>query len=253
MLRVGVIAMAMLLIGGCATVKDPTENWSARELYERASEELNAGGFQQAIEYFEILEARFPFGDYALQTQLDIAYAYYKFGETDSAISAIDRFLKLNPRHERVDYAYYLRGLANYSRTRTLLESYFPRNMALGDQRVLQQAFSDFSRVISSQPDGIYAADSRQRMIYLRNKMAEHAVLTADYYIRRGALVAAANRLNEMLREFPASPHTVDALARLADIYRRLGIDELAEDTLRVLAANSPTHPALASAEDAAP
>lgn len=244
---------AMILLGvlaGCAgTPSDPTEGWSAKRLYEEAKSELEAANFQQAIEYFETLEARYPFGDYALQTQLEIAYAYYKFGESDSAIAAIDRFLKLNPRHERIDYAYYLRGLANYSRSRTLFESYFPRDMAQGDQQVLQQAFNDFRKVLTAAPDGPYAADARQRMVYLRNKMAEHQLQTAEFYFRRNAYVAAANRLNALLRDFPDTVHTNRALGVLSASYRQLGLSGLAEDTLRVLAANQQPAPRLATGE----
>ena len=146
-----ILLAGMLVLSGCASLdSDPNEGLTAKELYEKATLSLRSGSFQEAIEFFETLEARYPFGQYALQTQLEIAYAYYKFAEMDSAIAAADRFIKLNPRNPKVDYAYYLKGLANYNRGRGLLEKFFPRDFAKTDQQPIKDAYQDFNTLVTN-------------------------------------------------------------------------------------------------------
>jgi outer membrane protein assembly factor BamD len=241
------LALSLLVLSGCASLdSDPNEGLTAKELYEKATLSLRSGNFQEAIEFFETLEARYPFGQYALQTQLEIAYAYYKFDEMDSAIAAADRFIKLNPRNPKVDYAYYLKGLANFNRGRRLLERFFPRDLARTDQQPIRNAYRDFNTLATRWPNSQYAEDARQRMIYLRNKLADYELRTADFYLRRGALVAVVNRVKYMLEHYDGAPAMPDGLALMAEAYQRLGMNDLAADTLRILAANRPEHPALA-------
>ena len=239
------IALALTATACTTTPKDPTENWSARKIYNEASTSLSNGDFTQAVEYFEILESRYPFGRYTLQSQLDIAYAHYKRREYDLAIDSANRFIRLHPRNPHIDYAYYIKGLANFSRGSGLFTNFTGLELSNLDQQALTNAFAEFDTLIRRFPKSIYAPDARQRMIFLRNEMAEHELKTAQFYYGRGAMLATINRVKYMVEQFDGAIYIPDGLALMVKAYRNMGLDDLAEDTLRVLADNSPQHPAL--------
>ncbi|MDH3452207.1 MAG: outer membrane protein assembly factor BamD, partial [Gammaproteobacteria bacterium] len=212
--------LCLVLLAACSGVaKDPYADWSAKDIYDSARSAMNAGEFGEAVKLFEALEARYPFGRYALQTQLDIAYAYYKFDEMESAIAAADRFIKFNPRHERVDYAYYLKGLAYFNRGRAFFESLAPREFASVDQSQLRDSYRAFDDLLRKFPDSKYAADARQRMVYLRNKQAEHEYLVASYYFRRGAFAGAVNRVKYLINHMDGAPVVPEALVLMVKAY----------------------------------
>lgn len=243
------LAAAAALLAGCSGKDyDPTADWSKERLYREAARAMGGGEFQQAIEYFETLEARYPFGPLALQAQLEIAYSYYKFGEYQSAIAAADRFIKLHPTHEGAAYAHYLRGLVRYNQGRTFLNDFVPRDMAAMDQQRLRKAFADFRVVVTEHPDSRYAPDARKRLVYLRNQMARHEYAVARFYFRRSAFTAAVNRVDYLLSHYDGAPVVPDALALQARAYDRLGLADLAGDTRRVLAASFPERAAAARA-----
>jgi outer membrane protein assembly factor BamD len=240
-MRLVSLLLATLLLASCATTStDPTEGWSAAKLYSEAKDNLNQSNYEQAINYFETLEARYPFGRYAQQAQLEIAYAYYKYDEPDSAIAAADRFIKLNPRHPHVDYAYYLKGLVNFSRGRSFMDRFIPKDPSDMDPKPLNQSFADFSTLVQRFPNSRYAPDARQRMIFLRNELAEYELKVADYYVRRGAWLAVAKRSQYVLENYPGAPVTPDALALLTRAYKELGMTDLERDTRRILELNYP-------------
>ena len=245
-----IVVVLALSLAACASDgdprdNDPTRDWSAEKLYNEARNKLERREYLTAVEYFETLESRFPFGEYTQQAQLDIAYAYLRQDEFDNAIAAADQFIKLHPRHEAVAYAYYIKGLSNFSRGQSTMERLFPRDLSKVDQNWLRASFADFDTLIRRYPDSHYVPDARQRMIYLRNKMAEHELKTAQYYYSRGAMVAVVNRVKYLIEHFDKSPHTADALAVMARAYKAMGKDELAQETLDILAINKPGHEAL--------
>jgi outer membrane protein assembly factor BamD len=228
-------------LGACASVdEDPTEDWSAEQLYEEAKKALDRGYYTTAIDHYETLEARYPFGHQARQAQIESAYAYFKSGQPDAAIAAADRFIKLHPQHAHVDYAYYLKGLASFERTKGVLDFIVPSDPSQNDPTPLLRAFDDFGFLVRTYPDSRYAKDSRQRMIYLRNELAEYELNVADYYIRRGAWVAAANRAKYVIEHYQGAESMSRALTTMIGAYRKLGLDELADDATRVLRANFP-------------
>lgn len=238
--------LCCLLIAGCSSVPhDPTADWSARRLYEEAKLALGNQEFDTAIEHLKKLRARYPYGRYALQGQLELAYAYYKGNEYDDTIAAVDRFIKEHPRNAHVDYAYYLRGLANFNRSSSMLDVFVPRDDSKRDTLALRNAFADFDTLVRRFPASNYAADARQRMVHLRNNMAKHELDTARFYFERGALVATVNRVKYLLEHYDGADSSADALALLAKSYRLLGEQGLARDTLRVLKQNFPGHEAL--------
>jgi outer membrane protein assembly factor BamD len=247
------LVILLLLGGGCSLLPeqiDETKDWSASQLYSEAKERLNEKNYEKAIEYFEILEARYPFGRYAQQAQLEIAYAYYKYDEPDLAIAAADRFIKIYPRHENVDYAWYLKGLINYSRGKNLVDKLLPQDPSERDTFTMRAAYDDFDQLVQRFPASIYAADAAQRMIYLRNNLAEYEIHVAEYYMRRKAYVAAANRGEYVVENYQRTPAVEQALVIMVRAYRALGIHELEADSLRVLRLNYPDSPQIALLED---
>ena len=244
----GLLALLLLVMNACSLLPeqiDKTKDWSASQLYSAAKESLNDKNYEQAIDYFEKLEARYPFGRYAQQAQLEIAYAYYKYEEPDSAIAAAERFIKVNPRHPNVDYAWYLMGLTNYNRGRTLVDKLLPQDASERDLGTMREAYDDFHHLVKRYPDSKYAADASQRMIHLRNNMARYEIHVAEYYMRRGAWVAAANRAAIVIEDYQRTPAVPDALILMIRAYRKLDMENLADDALRVLGLNYPGHPDL--------
>lgn len=229
---------------GCSifsqTEKDMTEGWSANKIYTTAREAMSAGDYERAIGLYESLEARYPLGRFAQQAQLETAYAYYKYDEPDSALDAIDRFLRMNPTSEDADYAYYLRGLVNFNRGHSIVDKLFPRSIADLDTVKKKESFQDFSHVITRYPNSKYAADSRERIQHLRNSLAESEVNVAKYYMVRGAWLAAFNRAEYAIKHYEGSPAIIDALEIKVKAAHNLGKPDLAADNLRVLEMNFP-------------
>lgn len=234
---------ATLILGGCGLlpeVKDETAGWSAQKLYSEAKDNLNDGNYERAVKLFETLESRYPFGRYAQQAQLEVAYAYYKDNEPISAIAACDRFIKLHPNHPNVDYAYYLKGLANFNDDLGVLGNLIEQDMSERDPQAARDAFLSFKELVTRFPDSKYAADSRARMTYLVNALASNEVHVAKYYMKRKAWVASANRAREVVKNYPDAPALEEALAIMVVSYDKMGLTGLRDDTLRVMALNFP-------------
>jgi len=237
--------LTVLLIGialtGCSMFgkeADETEGWNASKIYAEAASEMDSGNYKRAIELYEKLEARYPFGRYAMQAQLDVAYANYRAEEPEAALAAADRFIKLYPQNPYVDYAYYLKGIVNYNRSVGFLDKYVPMDVSQRDPGAALDAFTDFSELVKRFPDSKYAADARQRMVYLRNNLAKNEVNVARYYMKRGAYVAAANRANYVIERYQRTSAVEDALETLIAAYEALGEKKLAADAQRVLDVN---------------
>ncbi|MEM7563643.1 MAG: outer membrane protein assembly factor BamD [Pseudomonadota bacterium] len=236
-----VITVAIgLSLAACGPEKDidPTANWTAEQFYNSARSELAEENYLTAIEYYETLESRYPFGKYATQAQIDVAYAYFKFNEPDAAITAIDRFIKLHPRNESVDYAYYLKGIVNYERGGTVLDILQERDMSSFDKQLLLNAYNDFKLLLQRFPESKYAPDSRKRLIHLRNELARSDLSVAEYYATREAWVAVVNRTKFILQNFEGSSVIRDALQLQLKAYQKLGLDQLADDTQRIINLN---------------
>lgn len=226
------------MLGCSAREIDPTENMSAEEIYATAKRFMDNSNFAQAIEYYETLESKFPFGVHATQAQLDVAYAYYLYEEPESATAAADRFIKLNPRHESVDYAYYLKGLINFGLRDSIMDKIYTRDLADYDRSIMEQAYQDFTILVNRFPDSKYVKDATRRMVYLRNQMARAELQVAEYYLQRKAWIAAANRAKNLLQTFQGSSSIKRALQIQIESYENLELTELAEDTRRILVHN---------------
>lgn len=247
--RIALVLIAVSLVGGCSLFgkkkADPLEVGTVEQLYERGKTANERGDYDVAVKTFTRLVARFPFGPYTEQAQLDQAYAQYKMNKPDDAYSTVNRFIKTYPAHKHIDYAYYLRGLINFDREEGLLERYAGLDMTQRDQSFLRQSFDDLAALVKRHPDSRYAADARQRMVYLRNGMAQAELNVALFYLRQGAYVAASNRAKTILETYDQSRQTGDALAIMVKSYHELGQDKLSADSERVLKLNYPDHPSL--------
>jgi outer membrane protein assembly factor BamD len=241
----------LVLLSACGFLpsqsdKDREEaKWPEDRLYQAAKDRLDSGSCSGAIEYYEKLQTRYPFGVYTQQAQLELAYCYYKTDEPGSAISTIDRFIKLYPSHAHMAYAYYLRGLVHFSSGQGLTERYIPKDPSQRDPGAALQSFNDFAEMIRRFPESVYVEDARQRMRHLRNLLAQHEVNVANYYMRRGAFVAAANRARYVVENYQQAPAMPEALVLLAKSYRVLEMNDLAADALRVLELNFPNYPGI--------
>lgn len=231
-----------LLLSGCAMFgksEDDTEKWSAEKFYEEGKKAMEIGDYKQAIEHFENLVSRHPFGVYAQQAQLNIAYAYYKFDEPDSSVAAADQFIKLYPRNEHVDYAYYIKGLARFP-TEDYFERKFDLDPAQRDPQPVRESFQFFSELVQRFPNSRYTADAVQRMTYLRNNLARNELYAADFYMKKQAYVAALNRAKYIIEHYDRTPSVPEALVIMVKAYEELKMPTLADDARRVLALNFP-------------
>jgi len=237
------LVLGAMLVAGCNLLpeqKEETTGWSAERLYATANEEMKSGNYTRAVKLYETLEARFPYGRYAQQAILEGAYSSYRAGETPTAIAACDRFIRTFPNHPNVDYAYYLKGLVHFREDQGLLGYVYEIDLSERDPKAMRESFNAFKELEQKFPDGRYAEDARARMRYLSNAMGMFEVHVANYYYNRGAYVAASNRAQAALINFPRTPSNEAALDVLVRSYEKLGMPALAEDSRRILTATFP-------------
>ena len=247
-LRVAGLMLLVAVTGtGCGKIfkkdKDTAEGQPVEEIYDKAHTSMRNSNWAQAETNFRKLIAQYPYGPYTEQALMETAYAQYKSGKMEDAVSTIDRFLRTYPTQRNVPYMYYLRGLANSQRDTVFLQKAWRLDPSRRDLATPQQAYSDFNLLTERYPNSRYAADARQRMVALRNLFARHELDTALYYLRRDAWIGAASRGKYLLETYPQSEYQNDAVAVLAEAYTRLGNEALAADARRVLQQNDPQHP----------
>lgn len=238
------LALVALLLAGCGLFSgkedDETIGWSAQKLYGEAKDAMASKDWTQAVKYFEKLEARFPYGRFAQQAQLEVAYCHWKADDRASALAAADRFIKLYPNHQYVDYAYYLKGLINFNEDKGLLGFLATPDLTDRDPKATREAFDAFREVVTRFPGSRYAEDSAARMRYLVNALASHEVHVARYYMKRTAYVAAANRAQYAIQHYPQAPAVEDAMFILVKAYDALGMADLRDAADRVMQKNFP-------------
>jgi outer membrane protein assembly factor BamD len=232
------LALGLAVIAGCGSNPEREAQSQPDVLYERARRSLNSQDYDTAIRVYEALAARYPFTDEARQARLDLIYAYYRSGESESAIDAADTFIRENPTHPRIDYAWYIKGLVDFERTPNALERLFGVDLAERPPTTARKAFDSLRTVVERFPKSEYAHDARQRMIHLRNRLADYEVHVANYYLRRGAYVAAAQRAKQAIEQYNGAPSMRDALEVLIAAYERLDLEELAKQTREVYRLN---------------
>jgi outer membrane protein assembly factor BamD len=238
------LALFAVILAGCGIFSgkedDETIGWSAQRLYGEAKDAMASKEWPKAIKYFEKLEARFPYGRFAQQAQLEVAYCHFKEGERASAIAAADRFIKLYPNHPNADYAQYLKGLINFNELQGFLAFLTSPDMTDRDPKAAREAFEAFKEVVTRYPESKYAPDAGARMRYLVNSLASHEVHVARYYMKRSAYVAAANRAQYAIQHYPQAPAVEEAVFVLVRAYDALGMTDLRDAADRVMQKNFP-------------
>lgn len=237
------IVLMMVTVTGCRKDKDALSSRTAEQMYNQAKTYLDSQNWGRAVQAYQGLATRYPFGRYTEQAQLELAYAYHRAGMPEAALSTADRFIRTYPSHPNVDYAFYIRGLTNYEQRVGFMERMMPSRIRDRDQTAARESFRDFDELIRRFPDSRYAPDARQRMVFLRNNLSFYELDVARYYLRRKAYVAAANRARFAIENYPGSPELGNALEILHISYTEMGLPELAEDTMKVLVLNYPDHP----------
>jgi outer membrane protein assembly factor BamD len=239
-----VVATSVLLgLSGCGLLPertDETQKWSAEKLYAEARGEMSSGQYDAAIKLFQRLESNYPFGTYATQAQMEIAYAHYKAQDQAEALAAVERFIKLHPNHPQVDYMYYLRGLVNFNDQIGFLSVIYAQDPTERDPKATREAFAAFKALVDKFPNSKYAPDAIARMNYLINAMASYEVHVANYYYRRGAYLAALNRAQNAVSDYSESPSREEALFIMIRAYDKMGMFTLRDDTQRVFLKNYP-------------
>ncbi len=246
-LRVPVLLLCCLMLSACgwfdSSERDEFEGLSNEEqFYRRALDQLNSSNFIGAIATYEALESRFPFGRFAAQAQIEIVYAYYRNGDMDAVRTAADRFIRLHPDDENVDYAHYMKGLSSFSVNTGLVNRFLPIDPTKRDPGRYEESFADFAELLALYPESAYSADARARMLFLRNNLAAYEIHVAEYYLKRHAYVAALRRGQYVVQNFQGTPAVADGIAIMIECYLRLGLNELAETSMALLQENYPQH-----------
>lgn len=239
---VAALAAIVVLLAACGTSVKPDDSatWPADRLYREAKEELEAGNYKKAVQYYEKLESRFPYGQFAQQAQLEAAYAYFKDNERASAIAAADRFIKLHPNHPNVDYAWYIKGLITFNEDLGIIAKFSNQDMTERDPQAMRESFDALQELVTRFPESRYTPDALQRLQYLVNAMASGEVRTAQYYLRRKAYVAAVNRAQYAIDNYPRAPALRGAFDVLVDGYAAMGLTDLQKDAERLRQLNFP-------------
>ncbi len=238
--RAALLAM-LAALAACASNEEPYDAvQDLQEAYEQAQNSIQGGNYRRGIQILEAIQARYPFSDVARQIQLDLMYAYYKSGAPELAVEAADTFMRENPIHPRVDYALYIKGLAYFDDEPGLLERWFRKDTDKRPPKDVEQSYQAFRRLIERYPASEYAPDAQQRIVYLKNRLAAYENYVADYYLRRGAYVAAVNRAKNALESFNGADSNAQSLRIMIEAYEELGMNDLAADARRVLELNFP-------------
>ena len=233
------LTIIIMTLTACASDDEFAES-TEEFLYNQAVDSLRNNAFDAAIANFQQLEALFPFGQYAAQAQIELVYAYYRAGEAESARAAADRFIRLYPDDENIDYAYYMKGLAFYTEDASFLGRFLPTDPSKRDPGNARESFTDFAQLVARFPNSPYAADALARMIYLRNLLADYEIHVAEFYIERQAFLSALNRAKYVVENYQESPAVPRAMEIMTEMYLRLGLNDLANSSLGILKANFP-------------
>jgi len=249
-IRLPVLLILAAALAGCGLFGDRDEDEFAglsteEQFYRRALEQLNANNFNGAIATYQALESRFPFGRFAAQAQIEIVYAYFRNGDMEAARAAADRFIRLHPDNENIDYAYYMRGLSSFRDNAGFFGRFLPIDQTKRDPGRARESFNDFSQLLALYPDSPYAADARARMVFLRNNLAAYEIHVANYYLERRAYVAALRRGQYVVENFQGTPAVADGVAIMIESYLRMGLNDLADTSLALLRENYPQHASL--------
>ncbi|HKB58778.1 MAG TPA: outer membrane protein assembly factor BamD [Gallionellaceae bacterium] len=258
-MRYSLALILLLSLTGCGTTAHSLSDGDSKgpakpagDMYKEAMADMKDRSYDKASKVLKSLLSRYPYGYYSQQAQMELAYAYYKQPDPESALSAVNTFIKEYPTSPHLDYIYYLKGLIHFYPSTSFFRNIAPNDRADTDPENVEKSFEAFKQLVTRFPNSIYAPNARLRMQYLANTLARHELKIAHYYMRRGAYVAAVSRAKDVVVNFSDTPQTIDALRVMVVSYDQLGLTKLRDDTQRILDLNTRTSPAAASAPAAA-
>ena len=241
MVRIALMAGAAITMAGCSTTSDDkSANWSPNRLYAEAKDEMKSGSYDKATLLLEKLEGRAAGTPLAQQAQLEKAYAHYRASEPAQALSTIERFMRLHPASPAIDYALYLKGVVNFNDDLGMFAFLTRQDLSERDQNAAKESFEAFKELTTRFPDSKYTPDARLRMTYIVNSLAQYEVHVARYYYQRGAYLAAINRAQSAVADYRDVPALEEALFIMVKSYEALGMEQLHDDSKRVLMTNYP-------------
>lgn len=243
MKKIGLALLSAALLSGCSSIPSPSqkyEKYDADQIYQTAEMKLAKRDYRESLEAYQALDVLYPFNKHAQQAQLDMIYAYFENDDMPGASAAAERYIRLYPRSEQVDYAYYMKGVANFYQDRGWFQRYLPTDQAVRDPGTSAEAYKSFATLIKLFPQSLYAPDARQRMVYLRNLLGQYNEEVAAFYLQKQAYVAAINRAKVVITEYDQTPACQKALIDMVKAYRALKLDKSAQDALTVLQLNYP-------------
>ncbi len=243
--RLTALLLLAVLLASCGSNDDDLANNTEERLWELGERSIQVSNWPRAIAIMQQIEAQFPFGRYAAQSQLELVHAYYMNNEPEAARAAADRFIRLYPDHQNIDYAYYMKGMSFYSEDGRILGRYLPTDPSKRDPGKARESFTDFSSLLSLYPNSPYTPDARARMVYLRNLLADYEINVSEFYINRQAYLAALNRARFVVENYQGAPSVPRALEIMTEMYLRLGLNDLADQSLAILKTNHPDSPQL--------
>ncbi|WP_407331269.1 outer membrane protein assembly factor BamD [Enterovibrio sp. 27052020O] len=230
--------LAISVLAGCSSTEDIVPDIPPSELYQEAQISLNQGSWNTAIQKLEALDSRYPFGAYSEQVQLDLIYAYYKNDDLALGEATIDRFMRMNPGHQEMDWVLYMRGLTSMAQDRSFIHDVMSMDRSDRDPEPVRRAFVDFRRLLDRYPDSEYAADAQKRLVALKNRLADYELATADFYVRREAWIAVINRCQQIQRDFPDTDAAKRSLPLMLQAYEELDLEEPAKRTRELIQLN---------------
>ena len=240
------LVLLLTILAACSSNSDDITGAgkinNAFKLFEKAQYSMYSGNYRSAVQYLERLDSLYPFGAYSHQAQLNLIYSYYQLSDYGTGIASAERFIRQNPRHKDLDYAYYMKGLINFSTETGFGKDLFSAPISERDAGAARQSFDDFAELLRLFPNSKYAKDARHRMVFLRNRLADYELHVANYYLQRTAYLAAANRAKYVVDHYPKTPAVPHALEMMMITYNLLDLPELAENSRRVLLLNYPDH-----------
>lgn len=244
-----ILALFVFTLAGCSSApKEPNlnttkvESMTAQELFDGAKRSMRASNYMRAIELLEEIDTRYPFGRISEQAKLELMYAYFKKGDYESGQALADRFLRQHPQHENADYAYYMKGVMHYEQEVGSFKEFFTADIEKRDTTNIKAAFDNYKTLVEVYPESKYAPDARQRMVQIRNLLADYELHVARYYMKRDTYIAAANRAKYIVENFPKTPAIPSALEILINSYKILELPEIAEEYRKTLLLNYPDH-----------
>jgi len=238
---------AALLVSGCSSKKkkrlaqEEIAQQQVEQLYTKAKSALDRGNYSFAIQYYQTLEANFPYGEYTEQAKLDMIFAFDKTNQIEKAVEAADNFIKLYPTHPNVDYAYYMKGVASFEKKSGAIDKFIKGGRStVRDPKPYRDSLKSFEELLKRYPNSIYAEDSKQRMVFVRNALAERELAIAQFYFDNQTYVAAVNRCKTIIYQFETAPAVEGALVLMEKTYLEMGLNDLAVSTHKVLLENFP-------------